>query len=176
MPILGATEEESVAWANAPDEEIPGAWKDLARQARQITGKVASRVAARRAGISHDTIIRLWDGDRISVQKLLDFAQGYGINPKPLLEAARYPILESTSGIPLADSERVARPLRDAGRETALEIERIPLVDDALEIAHLYSGIADPRMRTWVKKIMREAIEITDKEPEDAGPSGDGTD
>lgn len=178
MPILGATAEESDKWVSASDGDIPGAWKDLARLARKTTGKVASRVAARRAGISHDTIIRLWDGDRISVQKLIDFAKGYGVDPKPLLEAADYPIFEVGTSLgprPRTPSS-LQEPLRTMGAMTVEDLERIPFVDDAQEVAHLYSGIADPRMRERIKELIRTAVEVTDREPPDAGPSGNGTD
>jgi transcriptional regulator with XRE-family HTH domain len=75
--------------------EIQGEYKELARLVRSITGNVASRVAARRSGISHDTIGRLWQGDRVSDTTLIRFAIGYGIDPNELLDAAGYPKLKS---------------------------------------------------------------------------------
>lgn len=98
MPLISKTDEDN--WVTPLDEEIPGPWKNLARLARQTTGKVSSRVAARRGQISHDTVLRLWEGDRISVTKLIAFARGYEIDPKPLLVAADYPVFlgeESTT-------------------------------------------------------------------------------
>ena len=164
MPVLGPTTEEALRWVHASDDEIPGNWKALARLARRITGKVPSRVAARRSGISHDTVLRLWEGDRISVQKLVDFAQGYGVDAKPLLEAAGYPIF----------GERTEAP---ESPDDPLPLVREPAWDeDTLEVAHLYSGIPDPRMRARIKELMRTAIEIIDGEPDDAGPSRNGTD
>ncbi|MFK5283120.1 hypothetical protein ACI3PL_26475, partial [Lacticaseibacillus paracasei] len=62
------------------------------------------------------------------------------------------------------------------GLEPLPEIEREPFDDDTLEVAHFYSGIADPRMKAFVKRVIRDAVEIGDKEPDDAGPSGNGTD
>ncbi len=56
------------------------------------------------------------------------------------------------------------------------EIEREPWHEDTLEVAHFYNGIADPRMRERVKRIMMSAVEIFEEEPEDAGPSGNRTD
>lgn len=51
-----------------------------------------------------------------------------------------------------------------------------PWDEDTLEVAHFFHGIADPRMRDRVKRIMKSAVEIFDEEPEDAGPSGNRTD
>jgi transcriptional regulator with XRE-family HTH domain len=60
--------------------------------------------------------------------------------------------------------------------EDAPEMTSEPWDEDTIEVAHFYSGIADPRMKAFVKRVIRDAVEIGDKEPEDAGPSGDGTD
>jgi transcriptional regulator with XRE-family HTH domain len=72
---------------------VTGPHPELARLVRQITGDVASRVAARRGNISHDTISRLWNGDRVTESILFRLALGYGVNPNPLLKAAGYPPL-----------------------------------------------------------------------------------
>jgi hypothetical protein len=73
-----------------------GPYPELARLTRQVTGEVTSRVAARRGNVSHDTISRLWNGDRVTESILFRFALGYGISPNPLLRAAGYPPLPTT--------------------------------------------------------------------------------
>lgn len=73
------------------DNEVMGPCPDLARLTRQITGDVPSRVAARRSGVSHDTITRMWQGDRVSEAIVIRFALGYGVDPDPLLKAIGRP-------------------------------------------------------------------------------------
>lgn len=80
------------------------------------------------------------------------------------------------------ESERLTdrQQIRDAAMAAFAglepEIEREVWHEDTLEVAHFYNGIADPRMRERVKRIMMSAVEIFDEEPEDAGPSGNRTD
>ena len=106
--------------------EIVGAYPELAVKVREITGEVASRVAARRAGISHDTIIRMWQGDRVSQPILFRFALGYRVDPNPLLEAAGYPAMD--------DYDFQRQPIPKVGGESqkselapADKIERTPV-------------------------------------------------
>ena len=55
------------------------------------------------------------------------------------------------------------------------EIERVP--DEGLsQIIDAYRGMADPTKRERLKRIFLEAVELTDGEPADTGPSGNGTD
>lgn len=70
--------------------EIVGPYPELAHLVLQITGNVARAVAARRSGVSHDTIARLWAGERSNEATLIRFAVGYGIDPNPLFKAAGY--------------------------------------------------------------------------------------
>src|ERR1051326_5069879 len=80
------------------DEDIPGVYKDLARIVRGLTRGMASRVAARRANVSYNTILRMMEGDRPSVDTILRFAQGFNVDPGPLLQAAGYPIASGAIG------------------------------------------------------------------------------
>ena len=86
--------------------EPAGMCPELARRVREVTGDVASRVAARRAGISHDTIIRMWAGDRVSEGMILRFAQGYDADPNPLLEAAGYSRLPARQVLTVKDGSQ----------------------------------------------------------------------
>ena len=116
-----------------------GTCPELARLVRQVTGDVASRVASRRAGISHDTVIRMWTGDRVSEGMILRFSQGYGIDPNPLLEAAGYPPLSQFKGDP--PPPNVVETKRQPDPEPPhRKIERIPV----FPMPEGYNDLDDP--------------------------------
>lgn len=86
-------------------------------------------------------------------------------------------IVHFSTAAPQRGSHSKVRRLADTPGLAGLpEIERETWDEDTIEVAHFYSGIADPKMKAFVKNIMRNAVEITGDEPADAGPSGDGTD
>ena len=72
----------------AKDEGVE--YPELARLVKSITGDVPRMTAANRSGVSHDTIARLWRGERVSEAMLLRFALGYKTDPNPLFTAAGY--------------------------------------------------------------------------------------
>ncbi len=121
--------------------EIVGAYPELALKVREVTGEVASRVAARRAGISHDTIIRMWQGDRVSQPILIRFALGYRVDPNPLLEAAGYPPMEDYGfqRQPVPKVEETALQTKTEP-EGAPRIERVPV----FPIPEGYNDLDDP--------------------------------
>lgn len=127
---------------------------------KRLERKLSLRELADLAGIAHSSLDKLerGGGARDSTVELL---VGALAGPEASPEEAQELLLE-------------ARRVR-AGLEPQ-EIKREPFDEDTLEVAHFYSGIADPKMKAFVKRMMREAVEIGDQEPEDAGPSGNGTD
>lgn len=124
-------------------EPVSGAYKELAEKVRRVTGRVPSRTAARRGGISHDTITRMWQGERPTEATLVRFAIGYGISPNELLDAARFPRLTEK------ESER-------AGRFAPTEIQEIERILDPSDLptVYRYGGLSDEH-----KAITRSLIE-----------------
>ena len=135
-----------------------GPWLKQAREKRGLT----ALALAERAGYSHVTIHNI-EHEKKGVKR-------------ETVEALANALATDT----MTDNDRLRlrnEALLAAGfaPETP-EILNEPFDEDTLEVAHFYHGIADPRMKAWVKNMMRTAVEITDKEPDDAGPSGNGTD
>ncbi len=79
-------------------EESTDNQTELAKLVRAITGDVPRMTAAIRSGVSHDTIARLWRGERVSEATLLRFALGYHTDPNPLLVAAGYSPIKLPKG------------------------------------------------------------------------------
>lgn len=132
-----------------------GEWLKAMRQQRGFS----LRSLAEAAGVSH-----------VSVDKA---ERGGGVRDSTL------ELLVRALAGPDASPEEAQELLMEARRVRAglpPEIEREAWHEDTLEVAHFYNGIADPRMRERVKRIMMSAVEIFDEEPEDAGPSGNRTD
>lgn len=140
------------------EKKILGSYPKLAKLVREITGDVPSRVAARRAKISHDTIIRMWDGDRPTESTLIRFAQGYDIEPNVLLEAAGFPLLserlnqiqDSSYGKDSTEGDE------DEDDEALLEYIKDP---DIAEMVKYYRRVP-PEFRPLVKENVRNAGDI----------------
>jgi hypothetical protein len=154
MPAQSAIKESTILGSLVP-------YPEFARRVKEITGEVSTRVASIHGGISHDTIARMWRGERVSEGMVLRFAAGYKTDPNPLLIALGYP--------PIPNSDKGAET--KAKYEIAIpEIERIP---DEEHILHLYRGIADKETARRFLEIMSSAVEVRGDEPEEelsAGP------
>ena len=142
--------------------QVVGPCPELGRLVRQLTGDVPSRVASRRAGISHDTIIRMWAGDKVSEGMILRFAQGYRTDPNPLLEAAGYPPLPTRQ----APTPKTQDELQG---DSAGEIERVrdpeaggPEEDGRMKWIAAYDNLPfkiRESMRAQMEAILEEAYQ-----------------
>jgi transcriptional regulator with XRE-family HTH domain len=151
-------------------DEAPGRYPELAKLVRQISGGLSSRVVARRTGVSHDTIARMWNGDRPSESTIIRFADSFDIDPVPLLEAAGYTVF--TPGAPWVkaieaiDQRRRNIPtqeLIDRVREAdRLEYIPDPDAEDVTEMVRYYSGLP-PELRSAAKESIRALKEASDK-------------
>lgn len=104
---------------------VPGAYPELARLVRQTLGRLSSRAAAGRAGVSHATIATMARGERVSVEALLRFAHGFNCDPAPLLAAAGYPPLVASAAAPAGARSSSAvheDPLLMVGTEADLSV------------------------------------------------------
>jgi transcriptional regulator with XRE-family HTH domain len=122
--------------ANAETEEygeITGPYPQLALLIRKLTQGMTSRVAARRAGVSNSTISRMCAGDRPAVDTIIKFAEGFHIDPKPLLEAADYGAFSTVS---LSADFVVA--------ERQIHYNADPTDAEEEELLRLYRGIPRP--------------------------------
>lgn len=72
--------------SNEEEKMVPG----LAETIRGITGDVSRFVAAEQAGGSHDTMGKLWRGESVGRAYILAFAEGYEIDPNPILSLLGY--------------------------------------------------------------------------------------
>ena len=73
--------------------ENQGAYPNLAKTARHLTGGLSSRVLARKTGLSYDTIQRILNGDRPKADTILKFAAGCRLDEEQtseLMAAADY--------------------------------------------------------------------------------------
>ncbi|CAB4139276.1 hypothetical protein UFOVP349_25 [uncultured Caudovirales phage] len=107
-----------IPMAKTRKPEVTGPYPELARLSLEITGDVTRRQAEIRVGgaISHVAIARLWAGEQVTEGTVLRFAQGYGVDPNPLLEAAGYPPLPT---------RQVSPSIPVNGESDAGEIERV---------------------------------------------------
>lgn len=116
----------SVLGAPTQKPEIVGAYKEFARLVRDITGDVTRRQAEIHSGVSHDTVARMWRGERVSEAMILRFATGYRVDANPLLEAAGYSPLTRFAGDP--PPPNVVEPARQPDPEPSTpKMERIPV-------------------------------------------------
>lgn len=112
-------------------EPISGAYVEFAQKVRAITGNVPRTTAAIRAGISHDSIARMWRGERVSEPLIIRFAIGYKVPANPLLKLAGYPTV----------------PGMDRALDTGInEIERQFDPSD-LPVVYSYSGLKEPNKK-----------------------------
>lgn len=85
-------------------EGIEGRYPNLAQEVRRMLGwygagpRITSRLASRRSDVSHTTINSMLAGDRPSMEMVIKFAEGMGIDPNILLRAANYPELARREG------------------------------------------------------------------------------
>lgn len=73
--------------------DITGPLVEFAQLVRAITGEVPRQTAANRGSVSHDTIARMWRGQKVGASVITRFAGGYRVDPNPLLVAAGYKAL-----------------------------------------------------------------------------------
>jgi len=173
-PMIGRA--SMPAMASLP--EIVGAYPEFAKKVREVTGEVASRVAARRGGISHDTVIRMWQGDRVSQPIILRFALGYRIDPNPLLEAAGYPTVEGfgfqRQPTPKHDTEERIERIRDPEDDTGEEIrmrmvaayDKLPLKIQAV-ITEQTEAMLDAMYELRTDIVGKKADRLKGKPPEE---------
>ncbi len=83
------------------DAPVDGPYPQLAkivqlalRKNRTDAGKISTRMACRKMGMSHDTIAGMARGHRPARSLVIEFAQGMGIPVNDLLAAADYPLVE----------------------------------------------------------------------------------
>jgi hypothetical protein len=136
--------------SSAHKPEVSGAYPELAHLVRQITGNVTRAVAASRSGVSHDTIARLWRGERVSEAILIRFALGYRVDPNPLLRAAGYDPIDTMgeSGEIVYEMDPDAIPVPEGYHD----------VDTATRIAA--SRVAQEAYRAFVEAV-REARRLS---------------
>lgn len=114
---------------------------------RLLDGRGLSLRQARiRTGIDIDTIGRMRSGERVRMDKVVDFARGFGQNPNDWLELAGYPRLDTnTEPASLEGVERL--------------VERLL----ALQQAHPGATIPVPRLSGGVRTLtVEEADAIAD--------------
>jgi hypothetical protein len=142
----------SVLGAPTQKPEIVGAYKEFARLVRDITGDVTRRQAEIHSGVSHDTIARMWRGERVSEAMILRFATGYRVDANPLLEAAGYSPLTRYAGDSLPTN--VVEPARQPDPEPPTQkIERVPV----FPTPEGYSDLDDPIVRAAQAGAMESA-------------------
>lgn len=116
--------------------EITGPCPELARLVLAITGDVTRRQAENHVGgaVSHQAIARMWAGERVNEGTILRFAQGYGVDPNPLLAAAGYsPLPTNTNPVPSLEPG-------DSKTVQPKGIERIPI----FPLPEGYQDLDDP--------------------------------
>jgi transcriptional regulator with XRE-family HTH domain len=82
-------------------KEITGRHPRLAELARAFSGQLTSRVAARKSGVSYDTIQRIWNGDRPKADTLQRFCEGMRFTPEQtaqIMQAAGYATFQMLVG------------------------------------------------------------------------------
>ncbi|WP_395144603.1 hypothetical protein [Armatimonas sp.] len=123
--------------------EIVGPYPEFARIVLQITGDVPRSTAAVHAGVSHDTIARMWRGEKVSADAIAKFAAGYGVDPAPLLKAGGHVhfVPWSTPTLKLEDDGELER-ISNQDDELP-KIERVPV----FPMPEGYNDLDDPIVR-----------------------------
>ena len=84
-------------------DAITGPYPDFARLVRGITGTASSRGVAIRSGVSHNTITRMWNGEKVGDDLIRKFATAYQTDPLPLLRAAGHVVVLREAAPPYPD-------------------------------------------------------------------------
>ena len=114
--------------ARGSKSEISGAHPRLGEIARELSGNTTARALARRAGVSYDTVSRIWNGERPKMDTLAQFARGLRLDiaaTAELMAAAGYgwappaPVVQPSTGNP-GDGSSMAQDtqVRDAAGRT----------------------------------------------------------
>ncbi len=141
--------------------EITGAYPIFAQLVRDITGNVTRGSAAIHGGVSHDTIARMWAGERVSESMILRFALGYKINPNPLLNAAGF---DPFPALVFGQSDSATAPPPEPVPAPAPDLwkEHIPpglrhLPDHILKQSHAIAQAAADKVRDEADLAARQA-------------------
>jgi len=136
------------------DESIPGNYPELAREVRRVLKwddpehRITSRMATRKTGVSHTMVTQLCAGDRSSMELLIQFGRGMGLDTagvNRLLRAADYP--------EIADEKPERAMAHDyMQRRGGVDDLKTPFTDEELE--QLRKG-ADMVVAKWLAEIRR---------------------
>lgn len=97
------------------DEQAAGKYPELARLSLEITKGMSSRQAARRGGVTHDVIARMWNGQRVSVRNIAKFTTGFHVEPLLFFEAAGYTLEDVEKEMPRMYG-RILREAKETNR------------------------------------------------------------
>jgi hypothetical protein len=93
-----------------------GQYEEFALMVRAIVGERSLRAVNVRTGVGHTTILNMTNGLRPKATTIRLFAEGMGVDPNPLLEAAGYPPLPT---------RQVSPSISVNGESEGGEIERV---------------------------------------------------
>lgn len=140
--------------------DIVGPCVEFAEMVRAITGDVPRQTAANHAGVSHDTIARMWRGEQVKEPVIIRFATGYQVNPNPLLIAAGFqPIRIKTTEDDGANRELI-RTIDPRGPE----------------MAEAWEGLPEPLRSVFYAGILESSREHRKSHPLKGVVGGSGTD